>query len=101
MPIIVQFNFEDGTNQIERIPAEIWRKNENNVVKVFLTTKKAVSIQLDPLKETADINESNNYWGTMPTTTSRFGLFKSNAANPRNPAPTVKNPMQISNERKQ
>jgi len=99
MPIIVQFKFEDSTTETEKIPAQIWRHNENNVVKVFLTTKKAVSIQLDPMKETADINESNNYWGEMPPP-SRFAMFKANGANPRNGAGLQKNPMQLSNEKK-
>ena len=99
MPIIVQFKFEDSTTETEKLPAQIWRHNENNVVKVFLTTKKAVSIQLDPLRETADIDETNNYWGEIPPP-SRFAMFKTNAANLRNPAPAAKNPMQISMEKK-
>lgn len=92
MPIIVQFNFEDGTSQIERIPAQIWRKNENTVTKVFLTHKKAVSIQLDPLKETADINTENNYWPKFEEP-SKFQLFKAGNVNRRNPG-SAANPMQ-------
>ncbi len=99
MPIIVQFKFEDSTTETEKIPAQIWRHNENNVVKVFLTTKKAVSIQLDPMKETADIDESNNYWGAIAPP-SKFAMFKSNGTNPRNGAALQKNPMQLSNEQK-
>ncbi len=79
MPIIVEFTFEDGTREIEKIPAQIWRKNENNVSKVFLTKKKAVHIQLDPMRETADINESNNSWPNV-TVPSRFSLFKAKLA---------------------
>ncbi len=101
MPIIVAFNFDDGTSQVERIPAQIWRKNENNVTKLFITTKKAVSIQLDPKRETADIDESNNYWGKLAAEPSRFSVFKANAANPRNGAGKYKNPMQVANELKQ
>jgi hypothetical protein len=99
MPIIVEFKFEDGTNQIERIPAQIWRKNENLVTKVFMTTKKAVSIKLDPLRETADINEANNVWGKVDAEPSKFALFKAGAGNRRNPAATTKNPMQIAKEK--
>src|SRR5690606_21547244 len=36
MPIIVQFNYKDGTSEIERLPAEIWRKDEKEARKVFL-----------------------------------------------------------------
>jgi len=76
MPIILEFTFEDGTKETQRLPAQIWRKNENKVTKVFLTNKKAVSIQLDPMRETADIDESNNKWPNV-TAPSKFALFKS------------------------
>jgi hypothetical protein len=92
MPVIVQFNFEDGTSEIERIPAQIWRKNENKVTKVFITHKKVKSIQLDPLKETADINTDNNSWPKFEEP-SKFQLFKSGNFNRRNPG-SASNPMQ-------
>lgn len=75
MPVIVEFTFEDGTKETEKIPAQVWRKNENAVTKVFMTRKKAVSIKLDPLKETADINEANNTWPTV-SEPSKFAIFK-------------------------
>ena len=75
MPIIVEFTFADGTKETKRLPAQIWRKNENKVTKVFLTNKKAVSIKLDPMRETADIDESNNSWPTIAEP-SKFTLFK-------------------------
>jgi hypothetical protein len=80
MPIIVEFTFEDGTKQLEKIPAQIWRKNENKVSKVFMTYKKATAIKLDPMRETADINESNNVWGNVDAEPSKFSLFKAKAA---------------------
>jgi hypothetical protein len=76
MPIILEFTFEDGTKETQRLPAQIWRKNEHKVTKVFLTSKKAVSIQLDPMRETADIDESNNKWPNV-SAPSKFALFKS------------------------
>jgi hypothetical protein len=75
MPIIVEFTFADGTKETKRIPAQIWRKNENKVTKVFYTNKKAVSIKLDPMRETADIDETNNSWPNF-TEPSKFTLFK-------------------------
>jgi hypothetical protein len=75
MPIIVEFTFADGSKEIKRLPAQIWRKNENKVTKVFLTNKKAVSIKLDPMRETADIDESNNSWPNVAEP-SKFTLFK-------------------------
>ncbi len=76
MPIIVEFTFEDGSKEMKRISAQIWRKDENKVTKVFYTSKKAVSIKLDPMRETADIDESNNNWPSV-TVPTKFGLFKS------------------------
>lgn len=75
MPLIIQFNYTDGTSEIEKIPAEIWRLNESEVSKVFARKKEVKSIALDPLRETADIDEENNYWPRqfLP---SRFELFK-------------------------
>ncbi len=75
MPIIVEFTFADGTKETKRLPAQIWRKNENKVTKVFYTNKKAVAIKLDPMRETADIDESNNSWPSIAEP-SKFTLFK-------------------------
>jgi hypothetical protein len=99
MPIIVEFAFADGTKQVERIPAQVWRKNENKVVKVFMTTKKAVGIKLDPMRETADINESNNTWGKVDVEPTKFSAFKAGAGNRRNPGAVGKNPMQAAAEK--
>ena len=78
MPVIVEFTFKDGSKELYRIPAQIWRKNENSVSRVFVTDKEAASIVLDPLKETADINESNNHWPLI-SIPSKFSLFKAKA----------------------
>lgn len=75
MPIIIEWTYKDGTRDTTRLQAEIWRKNENKVTKVFALDKEVASIKLDPLKETADIDESNNYWPQI-TTPSKFQLFK-------------------------
>ncbi|MDQ6609593.1 MAG: M1 family metallopeptidase, partial [Bacteroidota bacterium] len=76
MPIIIEWTYNDGSKEIDRIPAQIWRKNENSVTKVFMKDKEVSSIKLDPYRETADIDESNNVW---PVTTfpSRFQIYKS------------------------
>ena len=75
MPITVEFTFADGTKETQKLSAQIWRKNENKVTSVFLTNKKAVSIQLDPMRETADIDESNNRWPNV-LAPSKFTMFK-------------------------
>jgi len=60
MPVIIEWTYKDGTKEIERIPAEIWRLNEEKVTKVFVKDKEVTNIVIDPLKETADINVSDN-----------------------------------------
>ena len=69
MPIIIEWTYKDGTKEINRIPAQIWRHDEQQVKKLFLKSKEVASIRLDPLRETADIDESNNGWNTMPAAT--------------------------------
>lgn len=78
MPVIIQWNFKDGTSEVDRINAYVWRKNEKNLVKTFSKDKEVVSILLDPYKETADIDEKNNTWN-MKDTPSRFDLYKEKA----------------------
>lgn len=59
-PIILEFTFTDGTSTIERIPAEVWRMNEESISKTFSYEKEVSKIVLDPFKETADTNTENN-----------------------------------------
>lgn len=60
MPVIIEWTFKDGSKEIERLPAEIWRINETKVTKVFEKDKEVVNVVIDPLKETADINQEDN-----------------------------------------
>ena len=75
MPVIIEWTFEDGNTEIERIPVQIWRKNENHFTKVIVKDKVVTSIRIDPLRETADIDESNNNWPVRELPT-RFQIFK-------------------------
>ena len=94
MPIIIEWTFKDGTKQVDRIPVQIWRKNENKVTKTFMKDKEVVSILLDPLRETADINTANNSWPAL-VTPSKFQLFKTRAGGgPRGAGNGGGNPMQ-------
>ena len=76
MPIILKFEFADGTEEIQRIPAEIWRRNNEEVSKVFMFNKTVKQITLDPYLETADTDLDNNYWPEKQQPT-RFELYKS------------------------
>ncbi|MDW7692357.1 M1 family metallopeptidase [Flammeovirgaceae bacterium SG7u.111] len=75
MPVILEFTYKDGSTEIKRIPAEIWRKNSEKITKVFTSTKDIESIVLDPFLETADTDLENNYWPKKELP-SRFELFK-------------------------
>lgn len=74
-PLIIQWNYKDGTSEIDRVNAYVWRKNEKNVVKTYAKEKEVASIVLDPYKETCDIDEKNNTWNIRQEP-SRFELFK-------------------------
>lgn len=91
MPIIIEWTYADGSTEITRIPAQIWRYNEKNVTKTFAKTKEVVSIKLDPMRETADIDENNNSWGVMPQA-SKIKAFKRKMKS--EPTTGNKNPMQ-------
>lgn len=95
MPIILKWEYEDGTSETERISAYIWRKDEKQVTKAFLKNKAVKSIVLDPWRETADIDESNHRWPRegQTVTPSRIQLYKARAAG-RNASQGSPNPMQ-------
>lgn len=99
MPIIVEWTFEDGTKEIDRIPAQVWRLNENKVTKFFMKDKRVTGIRLDPMKETADIDESNNTWATVTAEPSKFQLFKAKQGAARGQSQGI-NPMQKAAEKK-
>ncbi|RXK86445.1 M1 family metallopeptidase [Filimonas effusa] len=79
MPVIIEWNFADGTKQVEKIPAQIWRQNEQHFGKTFLHAKEVKSIRIDPFRETADIDESNNSWPQVAAM-GKFKAFKAKQA---------------------
>ena len=94
MPIIIEWTFKDGSKEMDRIAVQVWRKNENRVVKTFIKDKEVASIKLDPLRETADIDEKNNVWN-VTAEPSKFQLFKTRGAgNARGASSGLGNPMQ-------
>lgn len=75
MPLILEWTYEDGSKEIEKLPAEIWRKNEKEVTKLFVKDKKVVSLTYDPFAETADVNTEDNMFPRVEEPT-RFEKFK-------------------------
>ena len=76
MPVIIEWSYADGSKEVEKLPAEIWRKNEKEVVKVFIKEKEVVGIVIDPNKETADVDKGNNSYPNV-VMESKFDKFKS------------------------
>ena len=75
MPLIVEYTYADGSRESVTYPPEIWRKNEQQVTKVFVKEKEVVNINLDPEEMTADVDVSDNAFPRVEEE-SRFEQFK-------------------------
>lgn len=65
-PLVIEWTYKDGSKEIERIPAEVWRINENEITKVFVKEMEVVNILLDPNFELGDVEISNNAFPKKP-----------------------------------
>ena len=83
-PVIFQFEYVDGTKEVYRIPAEVWRFGQEKISKTFVTEKEVKSVLLDPFLETADVDTSNNHYPPKQEV-SRFELFKQRQGKGENP----------------
>lgn len=77
MPILLEMTFEDGSKDSLYIPAEIWRRNAQQVSKLIVTDKAIASVAVDPNWETADVDIQNNYYPRR-IIQSRIEAFKYN-----------------------
>ena len=75
MPLIVEYTYGNGTKETIKYPAEIWRKNSEEVKRVIASENEIISIVVDPKAETADIDTSNNSWPKEKKKTD-FDKFK-------------------------
>jgi len=91
MPVILEWEYTDGSKEVERIPAEIW-KTSDEVSKVFVKRKEVKGLTLDPFLETADCDLNNNSWPPRMVPT-RFDVFKERERGGR------PNPMQMERNR--
>ncbi|MDF2176683.1 M1 family metallopeptidase [Aliiglaciecola sp. CAU 1673] len=64
MPIILQLDYTDGSSEMMRIPAEIWRRSPKAVKKLIVTDKdkELKQVTVDPRWETADVDVENNHY---------------------------------------
>ena len=74
MPIIVEFTYKDGSKEKKTYPAQIWRYTDDEVTKIFSSTKQIASMMIDPDLETADVDTSNNSFPRQNA--SKFDQFK-------------------------
>jgi Peptidase family M1 domain len=91
MPIILEWEYADGTKEVERLPTEIWRISDD-VSKVFVKRKEVKSVTLDPFLETADCDLNNNSWPPRVVPT-RFDVFKERDRKAPNPMQLERNKM--------
>lgn len=75
-PLVIEWTYKDGSKEIEKIPAEIWRRNESQVTKLFVKDKEVDSVVFDPFKQLADVDMENNVFPSKSKRDSRFDKFK-------------------------
>lgn len=80
MPVIIEWTFKDGSKEIEHLPAEIWRINENTFTKVFVKEKEVAAVVIDPRKETSDVNAEDNVFPRVQQP-SKFDELKKKGSN--------------------
>ena len=85
MPVILEWTYEDGSTEVDRIPAEIWKMNDTEVTKVFVKSKQMQSLALDPYLEIADTDRSDNDFPPRAQPPSRFELYERNSRDSENP----------------
>jgi hypothetical protein len=76
-PVVIEWTYKDGSKETERIPAEIWRLNEQEVKKVFVKDKEVTNVVIDPAGETGEVNPADNVF-PKKATESKFDQLKKN-----------------------
>jgi hypothetical protein len=80
-PIVVEWTYKDGSKEIEKLPAQIWRYNESQVTHVFVKDKEVANVVFDPFKQLADVDVENNVFPPVNAEDSRFDKFKKDGGN--------------------
>ncbi|GGK16858.1 aminopeptidase [Yeosuana aromativorans] len=75
MPVTIEWVFKDGTTEIDKLPAQVWRLNESEVKRTFVKDKEVVKVNLDPNFEFADTERNNNSFPKVDEK-SDFDKFK-------------------------
>ena len=80
MPVKIEWVYKDGSKETDVLPADIWRRNENEVSKTFMKIKEVEKVNLDPNFEYADTNMDNNSFPKVDQP-SQFDNFKEKKTN--------------------
>ena len=75
MPVTIEWVYTDGTKETDRLPAQIWRRNEYEVKHTFIKEKEVAKVNLDPNFEFADVDTTNNSFPKIESE-SEFDAFK-------------------------
>ena len=75
MPVTIEWVYTDGTKEVDKLPAQIWRRNEYEVKQTFIKEKEVTKVNLDPNFEFADVDTSNNSYPKVEEA-SEFDTFK-------------------------
>ncbi len=62
MPLHLGITYADGTSEIVKLPADIWRNNEKSFTYGFFSKKTLSQVVVDPNELFVDINRENNTW---------------------------------------
>ena len=76
MPLPLEVTFADGTVEEVVLPVEIWKQDPSVCTKMFVGPHGVVRVRLDPRREIADADRSNNAF-PPEVTLGRFGLTPS------------------------
>jgi hypothetical protein len=63
MPTNVQVKFKDGTQQMVKLPIEVWKRNTEWTFRIN-STKEIDQVKLDPNSEIPDVDSKNNTWSS-------------------------------------
>ncbi|MEM7221285.1 MAG: M1 family aminopeptidase [Pseudomonadota bacterium] len=74
-PLPLAISYADGSVERLDIPAEIWRRNNDAVTKLLIRDKAITAIELDPDRQTADVDISDNRYPRQ-IQRSRLDLYK-------------------------
>lgn len=78
MPVVIEWTYKDGSKEIEKLPAEIWRLNEFEFKKSFIKDKEVTNVVIDPKQDTAEADLSDNVFPKKPADSKFDELKKKN-----------------------